>query len=180
MPSVCKRHMEDKGLVLAVAQMYRTTMSTVQQVADHFEVNHVTAREMIRQHIPDGKFKMLAAYRYAESKTGDKNPQKGRKWASECEDGYGYLTRLVDGVRYQVQRIVWAEYMGLHPSQLPKDLTIHHIDEDPTNNSLDNLAACTRKGHPTIHARYQADTLTMRLRKSSVREYIRYMTSKSP
>ncbi|MEN6664370.1 MAG: HNH endonuclease signature motif containing protein [Phycisphaerae bacterium] len=34
----------------------------------------------------------------------------------------------------------------------PKGWEIHHIDSDKTNNSLDNLAIVTRRGHQLLHS----------------------------
>jgi hypothetical protein len=112
------------------------------------------------------------------SKLAEKNPQYGREWATDCEDGRGYLTRLVDGKRYFVHRIVVAEYLGLHPSVLPATMVVHHIDENPKNNHIDNLAIATEVGHQKIHERYLLPSEDLLLKKLSVRECIEYMTSR--
>ena len=54
---------------------------------------------------------------------------------------------MVEGVRYYVHHIVMAEYLGIHPSQMPDNVNIHHIDENPTNNDISNLALTTQAGH---------------------------------
>jgi hypothetical protein len=157
---------------------YKQELVTVAEVAERFGINPVTARAMIRAYIPDEVFTMLKGTRYKQSKLGEKNPQYGRRWASDCEDGRGYLTRLLDGTRYYVHHIVMAEYLGLHPSQLPDSVNIHHIDENPKNNDISNLCLATQVGHQAIHARYQTTGEDLLLKKLSVRECIEYMTSK--
>lgn len=178
MPSVSKEHMRNRRLVRKVALCYRQELVTVGEVAERFGVNHVTARAMIRAYMTDEEFNTLKGTRYQKSKLGEKNPQFGKRWASDCEDGRGYLTRRVDGIRYFVHHIVMAEYLGIHPSQLPKGVTIHHIDENTRNNTIDNLCLSTGHGHQKIHERYETPGEDLLLKKLSVRECIEYMTSR--
>jgi len=44
-------------------------------------------------------------------------------------------------------KFVWIKNNGL----IPKGFLIHHIDENPLNDNIDNLAILTRKGHFEIH-----------------------------
>lgn len=179
MPSPSKTHMRNRVLVRKVAMTYRQELVTLAEVAERFEVNQATARAMIRVYIPDKEFNILKGTRYHASKLGEKNPQYGNRWATDCLDGRGYLTRLVEGVRYYVHHIVMAEYLGIHPSQMPDNVNIHHIDENPTNNDISNLALTTQAGHQAIHDRYQSPGEDLLLKKLSVRECIEYMTLKS-
>ena len=178
MPSICKQHMKDRKLVRKVAEAYRKGLDTVGAVADRYGVNHVTAREMIRRHMSDEEFDRFKSLRYRKSKVGKKNPMYGKRTASDCEDGRGYLTRLVDGRRHYVQRIVAAEMLGIPITSLPESIVVHHIDEDPMNNHPDNLALTNRMGHSTIHERYQLASEDLLLKRSTVREAIEHMTSR--
>ena len=47
----------------------------------------------------------------------------------------GYLVCHIKGKQYRVHRIIWK----MCTLQDPGDLTIDHIDNDPTNNRLENL-----------------------------------------
>jgi len=67
----------------------------------------------------------------------------------DVDDGHGYLQRKVRGRYVLVHRIVMAELLGL--AELPSHIEVHHIDEDKTNNSPDNLAAVTGTGHRRLH-----------------------------
>lgn len=178
MPTVSKKHMQDRRLVRRVAMAYKQTFKTVQQVATEFGVNSVTAKAMILRYVSPEDFKKFAHYRYHESKLAEKNPQYGRSWASDCEDGHGYLTRLVDGERYFVHRIVFAESLGIPVQSLPESMVVHHIDENRMNNTIDNLALTTERGHQTIHDRYQASGEDLLLKKLTMREAIEFMTSR--
>ena len=44
-------------------------------------------------------------------------------------------------------KFVWIEHNGT----IPTGFLIHHIDENPMNDSIDNLTVLTRKGHFEIH-----------------------------
>jgi hypothetical protein len=177
--SVSKKALADSALVKRVAETYRAELLTVGEVAKQYGVTLHTARAMIAVHMTDEVFDKLKTTRYAASKLAEKNPQYGRAWASDCVDADGYLTRLVDGVRYLVHRLVAANLLGFsHPSMLPTSLIVHHIDENKLNNEPDNLAITTRAGHMRIHERYQMPGEDLLLKKLSVRECIEYMTSK--
>jgi hypothetical protein len=47
----------------------------------------------------------------------------------------------VDGVTYQLHRVIYVWQFGVDPAELDVD----HIDDDPTNNNIWNLQLLTRK-----------------------------------
>jgi hypothetical protein len=59
------------------------------------------------------------------------------------KDGYLELSLCKEGVRtnFKVHRLVAKAYLP-NPNNLPE---VNHIDEDKTNNSVDNLEWCTRQ-----------------------------------
>lgn len=50
---------------------------------------------------------------------------------------------------------VWIEYSKFiwikNNGEIPKGFLIHHIDENPLNDEIDNLAMVTRKAHINLH-----------------------------
>lgn len=65
-------------------------------------------------------------------------------------DGYnftltrgGYLRGSVNGERILMHRYVWREHKGV----IPKGFDIHHLDEDKTNNSVENLECLPKAEH---------------------------------
>lgn len=152
--------------VVDIAKQLNTTESNV------FYVTH--------NYIPSDERKALKAIRLSVSKTGKKNPMHGKKgeahhnWVGECENGFGYLTCLHNGKRQFVHRVVMAKALGL--SALPRKLYVHHIDGNKKNNSLDNLALVTTRGHHTVHKLQTRDTKSLEWQKSTLAEILRSTT----
>lgn len=141
-------------IVREVVRLYRTTEQPMKEIADHLRLSMSNTHEILKRNLPEEERKHLKSARYRNTKIGEKNPQFGKRPANfigECSDGRGYLTALVDGKRYFVHRIVVAQMLGLHPSRLPENLAVHHIDGNRVNNNPDNLALVTRRGHINLH-----------------------------
>lgn len=178
-----QQHIKDTVLIQAVLGRYRQPeCPSTYDIAKELSVSYHTVCYILKHHLSAEEFSILKRLRYSRTKLGELNPMKGKsgsehpKWKGDCDDHKGYLTRkMADGKRYFVHRIVFAESMGLHPSQLPSCLDIHHIDENPHNNSLNNLALCTRLGHKAIHERMKQDSDSLRLKKSSLKDALRYI-----
>jgi hypothetical protein len=181
--SVSKRHLADPALCDAIVEDYRTSLITVTALAAKFSVTIATVLAILKRDIPEEKRRRLKTLKYSHSKLGNKNPAKGKRppnYRGECSDGYGYLTILVNGQRQFVHRVVMSEMLGIPVSALPSHLHIHHIDEDKTNNSPDNLALVTGAGHREIHERYLKSAEELELRGLTLAQAINYMTSKLP
>jgi hypothetical protein len=67
----------------------------------------------------------------------------------------GYYKR---GRRY-LHRTMYEEQVGA----IPKGYVVHHIDDDPQNNVLENLMAMPRGAHMAHHMAEQAHLLPVRL-----------------
>jgi hypothetical protein len=177
--SVCKRHLANLELRNKVVSLYRKSLLTMEQVAEEYDVGHHTVCAILKCEIPEDELRQLKALKYSESKRGYKNPMKGKvsvNYKGDCSDGKGYLTRVVRGRRYFVHRLVFAEMLGIPVEQLPGWLEPHHIDENPLNNSPENLALCTRAAHKNLHYRYAHSRQDLVLKGLSLAEAIRYMT----
>lgn len=179
-----KKFVGNSENVEKILDMYReiNPCLTLDQIAEKMGCSYHSVRAIVSKHIPKDQYKALKAIRYSQSKAGDKNPMLGVKgenhpsWQGDCDDGRGYKTRLKDGKRQFCHRIVMAEAVGV--DRIPSELTVHHIDGNPNNNELDNLALCTTKGHRAIHDLQEKDTLSVELKKSTLEEALKFLTSK--
>lgn len=74
-------------------------------------------------------------------------------------DGYLRATTVAGRAEelYEHRR-VWAEANG----PIPDGFHVHHIDEDRSNNAIENLALVSKAEHRRIHSNYQPDGLTKR------------------
>lgn len=166
-----------------VTKAYRDTQSilTVQAIAEALGTTHQTVAAILKEDLQPAERRALAALRYSVSKTGEKNPMLGKTgtnhhgWKGECDDGYGYLTILWNGKRQFVHRVVMAQALGL--SELPEQWVVHHIDDNPKNNDLDNLALATTSGHQRIHALQTVTSSELKLQRGTIVEQLRSLTS---
>lgn len=181
--SVSKRWVWSRVNVDAVLKMYRSRdIPTIDQIARDLGTRTQNVSYVIREHMAERERRALAVLRYSASKTGDKNPMTNKRlskhhnWKGECDDGKGYKTiKTVDGRRMFVHQKIVLDALGL--KRLPKGMEVHHIDENPTNNNLDNLVITTSRGHKALHWRYRRDSKALRLRNLKIAEATRYLTS---
>lgn len=164
-----------------VLHLYRSKdLLTMMQVAERIETSVSNVIYVLNQWMPDAERRALSKVRYSASKTGSKNPMLGKTgslhhaWVGECDDGKGYLTCIHKGMRQFVHHVVMMQALGLE--EWPENLEVHHIDSDPKNNSLDNLALVTDKGHKAIHYLQVKDSIMLKQRKLSIADALKYMT----
>lgn len=184
--SVSKKHMADSKLRTAVVQSYLSPHKpTIKQVAQAHGVTFHTAQAMVKETLSPEQLREEKALRYSRSKTGAKNPMQGKRGEQHhnfkgrlscCPRGYvlvlkpDWYTGRPGSKHIYEHCVVMAQTMGL--TEVPNGLVVHHIDEDRTNNSPDNLALVTPQAHRILHARSP-------LRKLSLWELHRSGTSKS-
>ena len=158
------------------------SLPTIMQVAKDMGTQYHNVCKVLQMCLPEAERKAMKAVRLSIGKLGSKNPMFGKNleehhnWKGDCDDGYGYLTRVwVDGKRHFVHHIVMMELLGI--TELPKGMDVHHIDSDTKHNHPDNLALVTKKGHHTIHFLQVKDSLSVALKRSTIAEVLRSMTS---
>lgn len=93
---------------------------------------------------------------YREKTKASQTGEKHRRWKKE---GDGYLNHRLG--RYFVKdnnawklrsRAVMEKHLG---EPLGNDTVVHHIDENPLNDSIENLQLCTREEHIRIHSPHE-------------------------
>jgi hypothetical protein len=133
---------EDKPTLLEVAARLRTPFHNVSYV--------------LKNYLAPEEYKAEKALRYSRSKLDQLNPMRGKSgslhhnYKGSVSDHKGYLTEPDgQGGRVFQHRLVIQQALGL--TELPEGWHVHHIDGDPLNNSLDNLALVTPAGHAELH-----------------------------
>ena len=182
--SISKQWVADTKNQAAVLSLYRgQDFLPIDKIAEQLKTSYHNVSYVLLHCMPEAERKALSKVRYSAAKTGRKNPMSGKtgkahhNWKGECPDGYGYLTCLHQGKREFVHRVVMMKALGL--KRLLATWEVHHIDNDPLNNDLDNLCLTTRAGHRRVHYLQAKDSLLLRSRKSSIADALRYMTSPS-
>ena len=96
-------------------------------------------------------------------KLGNLNPMKGKtkekhpNYKGIVEDGKGYLMILKPkwytgrkGSKHVFyHHVVMCEYLGI--TEIPEGFVVHHIDQDPKNNDINNLQLMTIQAHTKLH-----------------------------
>lgn len=162
--SISKRHLQDTDLVGRVVQEYLSDRKpALRELAQEFSIGYHTAAEMVRQTLTKEHLAHEQRLRYSRSKTGEKNPMKGKtgdqhhNYKGLVGDSKGYLmvlkptwfTSRPGSKHVFLHHVIFCQASGI--TGIPKGFTIHHIDGDKKNNSIDNLALVTMKGHARIH-----------------------------
>lgn len=98
------------------------------------------------------------------TKLGNLNPMKGKtgekhhNYKGIIEDGHGYLmilkpewyTSRKNSKHIFYHHYIMCQYLGI--SEIPDGFVVHHIDQNPKNNDINNLQLMTREAHDKLHA----------------------------
>lgn len=152
------KDMRNPEIVKAVLQEYldNPEKPLMAEVARTVGVSQKTVMAILKQHLDPERFKFEKALRYSRTKLYGKNAMRGKtgeqhhNYKGLISSGDGYFMRKVGKDYVLEHRIVMAEALGI-PS-IPEGMVVHHIDGDPANNSLDNLALMTPSGHSRCHS----------------------------
>ena len=101
---------------------------------------------------------------YSTSKLGTKNPMKGKfkkehpRYRGVVSDGKGYnlvlkppwFTGKKGSKHIFEHHFVFCSYKGI--TEIPKHMSIHHVDGNKTNNRIGNLVLLSKSAHTRYHA----------------------------
>ena len=93
----------------------------------------------IRHELSNGRFCYV-------TDSGEVFNEKHRKLSIQ-KDKAGYCSVNMFGKRYLLHRLVYEAFCG----DIPNDKQIHHINEDKSDNKLENLVAMTMEQHQHLH-----------------------------
>lgn len=155
-----------------IKHFYENTELTLEQIAARTNTTYkivwnYVARNYSKQHRQDRKRNS-----YRLSKLGDLNPMHGKmrethhNFIGEVADGKGYLMQLKpvwytgrkSSKHVFVHQVVVCQGMGI--TEIPAGWCVHHCDENPHNNTLDNLILLTMGEHAALHQWLGATTIS--------------------
>lgn len=155
---------------MSIKRLYEESDLTLQAIADTLGISvfHVYRYVGENYTLEERKERKRGCYR--RSKLGALNPMTGKtmeqhhNFVGDVSDGKGYLMRLKPqwytgrrGCKHVfVHQLVVCERLGL--TQMPKGWCVHHVDEDKTNNSFDNLVLMTTSDHRRLHRHLEGAT----------------------
>jgi len=150
---------------------YRDTDLSKAEIAKQVGVSSSCVHDVLQVNMTSGERNKHKHRRYADSKRGNRNPMLGKvreqhhSYKGVVSDGKGYLMVLKPdwytgrkGCKHVFQHhVVMCEALGI--SAIPAGFHVHHIDNVPKNNSIDNLALLPAAAHRRLHARERATTI---------------------
>ena len=71
------------------------------------------------------------------------------KFGNAIPNSYGHY--VITGGKYRGKRLHRLVYEDYYKIKIPDDWDIHHIDEDKSNNTIDNLVLMTHEEHTILH-----------------------------
>lgn len=148
-----------------IIKLYNETELTIQEITDKVEGTFKHTWNVIQRNFSEEKRKARKTKCYSNSKTGIKNPQFGKKEEDTANWKGGIRTRK-DGYITVVKPEWWTTresygHIFLHHyiyciennmTSIPKGFVVHHIDEDITNNTIENLQMLSLSEHMKLHA----------------------------
>jgi len=147
--SVSKKDLMDAELCEKVVRRYRSLEKNMEEIAAEYGVTLHTTSAILRAKLSPEEKARLRGANHSRKKAGEANPMFGRKTAAERILRNGRAA-VWNGAGYTFEhRLIAAKMLGLE--NLPEHLEVHHIDGDKTNNSPDNLAVTTKRGHRYLH-----------------------------
>jgi len=147
--SASKSTLKDKAICDLVVSQYRSLEKNTTQISASVGLPVSTVYGILQQELPPEERKRLRGVYHSRAKMGASNPMFGTKKAAGRILRQGRAA-VWNGEGYTFEhRLLVAQSLGL--TELPAHWEVHHIDEDKSNNDLDNLAIVTKKGHRKLH-----------------------------
>ena len=170
----------DPAAVDLVCNLYRNTNMPLADIVSQVKLEYYMVLDIISEQFSEKFRSDRKSKLYRNSKLGDKNPMKQSteydhpRFIGMVDDGQGYLmvkkpewyTGRRGSDHVFVHSVVMASHLGI--SEIPKGFVVHHIDGNPHNNDISNLALVSISGHGKWHSMLKNLCKVQRLSKDGV------------
>lgn len=163
-----------------ICNLYSETKTRMQDIVKQCKLPNYVVQKIIDDNFTQDYQNRRKAKFYSDSKRGKHNPwygTHGPNWkGGVVSDGQGYLMVIKPdwytgrkGSDYIfLHTYVMCESLGL--SELPAGFVVHHIDGNPLNNDISNLAMMTCSAHSKLHQLQRSLCKVQRLSDTGVEQ----------
>lgn len=155
----------DSEKVRLVCHLFKNTDAPMAQIAKESKLEYYKVLKILGDNFSEAEIANRESKLYRKSKLGSNNPAYGLQGEQTSQykggivsDGQGYL--MVKKPQWYTGRkgsdyvfyhsVVMCEALGL--TEIPKGFVVHHIDMDPHNNLISNLALLDMGAHSKLHS----------------------------
>ena len=146
-----------------ICNLFVNTDTPLNTICKEARIKYYQLQEILHKHFSQYDIDQRKAKLYRASKQGTDNPMSGRykenhpNYKGIVVDGNGYLMQLkpewytgrAKSKYVFVHSVVMCEHLQI--TEIPKGFVVHHIDGNPCNNDIDNLALMTISAHSKLH-----------------------------
>lgn len=156
--------MASKELESILIRAFKEEDGTLEELAERHGTTYKVLWRVVQNNFSKEERLQRKSRTYSKSKLGKNNPMSGKyaeqhhNFKGEVSDCKGYLLHLkpawytgrTKSKHIYYHHLVLCAALGL--TEIPSGWSVHHIDKNPLNNDITNLALITRKGHSKLHA----------------------------